>query len=102
MVRRNNHTPNSRSLEGARRELDSRESDGLHIRLLWHPASGRVSVAVNDSKTGTSFDVVVRSGQRALDVFHHPFAYTSSTLKFGSRDHEAAAARPPYANGRGT
>jgi hypothetical protein len=57
------------------RELDSRTSDGIHVRLLWHPEGGHVSVAVNDTKTGEQFVLPVRDGQRALDVFHHPYAY---------------------------
>ena len=59
------------------RELDSRVSDGIHVRLLWNPADGRVSVAVHDSKTGEAFELVVGEGERARDVFNHPFAYAS-------------------------
>jgi hypothetical protein len=94
MVRRNNHTSDSRSGEAATRELDCRESDGIHVQLLWHPATSHVSVAVNDHKTGTSFDLVVRSGERAVDVFHHPFAYAASTSQtVNSRDQSAATTR---------
>jgi hypothetical protein len=57
------------------RELDNRISDGIHIRLLWHPCDGHVSVAVNDTKTGDVFELPVRAGDRALDVFRHPYAY---------------------------
>jgi hypothetical protein len=57
------------------RELDSRTSDGIRVRLLWHPADGHVSVAVNDTKTGEAFELPVREGTRALDVFNHPYAY---------------------------
>jgi hypothetical protein len=57
------------------RELDSRTSHGIHVRLLWHPRDGHVSVAVNDDKTGDQFELRVRDGQRALDVFHHPYAH---------------------------
>jgi hypothetical protein len=57
------------------RELDSRTSDGIHVRLLWDSRDGHVSVAVNDEKTGDHFELRVRDGQRALDVFHHPYAY---------------------------
>ena len=58
------------------RELDSRTSDGIHVRLLWNPDEG-VSVAVNDTKTGEAFELPVRNDQRALDVFHHPYAYAA-------------------------
>jgi hypothetical protein len=60
------------------RELDSRTSDGIEVRLLWSEHDGRVLVAVNDSKTGDAFSVEVREGERALDVFHHPYAYAAS------------------------
>jgi hypothetical protein len=57
------------------RELDSRTSDGIEVRLLWHPHDARVSVAVHDTKTGEAFELPVREGERALEVFHHPYAY---------------------------
>jgi hypothetical protein len=66
-------------IAAAARELDSRESDGLHVQLLWHPLDDHVSVAVNDSKTGEEFELEVRPGHRALDVFHHPYAYAAET-----------------------
>jgi hypothetical protein len=62
------------------RELDSRESDGIHVQLLWHPLDGHVSVAVNDSKTGEEFELEVPHGQEALAVYHHPFAYTPTNV----------------------
>ena len=57
------------------RELDSRTSDGIHVRLLWHPTDGHVSVAVHDSKTGDTFEVPVGARDRARDVYQHPYAY---------------------------
>jgi hypothetical protein len=57
------------------RELDGRISDGIHVRLLWDASDDRVLVAVNDTKTGDAFELPVRDGDRALDVFHHPYAY---------------------------
>ena len=59
------------------RELDSRVSDGIHVRLLWHVCDGHVSVTVDDAKTGVAFEVLVPEGARALDVFHHPYAYAA-------------------------
>jgi hypothetical protein len=59
------------------RELDSRISDGIRVRLLWHSDDGHVSVAVEDSKTCEMFDVSVGDDHRALDVFHHPNAYAA-------------------------
>jgi hypothetical protein len=57
------------------RELDHRINDGLEVRMLWDPGEDRVTVAVTDHKTGDMFEVEVGPGERALDVFHHPFAY---------------------------
>ncbi|HZU40942.1 MAG TPA: hypothetical protein VE992_07805 [Solirubrobacteraceae bacterium] len=57
------------------RELDSRVNDGIHVQLLWSTATGRCSVAVNDTRTGQSFSVDVPDNTSSLDVFHHPFAY---------------------------
>jgi hypothetical protein len=59
------------------RELHSRVSDGIHVRMLWNEHDGRVAVAVADTKTGEAFAVEVREGERAMDVFHHPFAYAA-------------------------
>ncbi|MBI5103809.1 MAG: hypothetical protein HZB46_02245 [Solirubrobacterales bacterium] len=59
------------------RELDHRISDGIEVRLLWREHDGAVRVSVADARSGESFCVEVREGERALDVFHHPFAYAS-------------------------
>jgi hypothetical protein len=61
----------------ALRELHSRTSDGIHVQLLWSAPEDRVFVSVYDSKTSESFSVDVPAGARALDVFHHPFAYAA-------------------------
>jgi hypothetical protein len=61
----------------APRELDARNSDGIHVRLLWHSEDDNVTVAVNDTKTGETFNLPVHDGQPALDVFHHPYAYAA-------------------------
>jgi hypothetical protein len=63
--------------EGMIRELDSRISDGIYVRLLWHIDNGRVSVTVDDAKTGEAFELPVREGERALEVFRHPYAYAA-------------------------
>ena len=59
------------------RELAYRRNDGLDIRLVWNPATDRVAVALHDAKTGEGFEVEVGPGERAMDVFHHPFAYAA-------------------------
>jgi hypothetical protein len=58
-------------------ELDHRVNDGIDVRLLWSERDGRVLVAVEDSKTGEAFAIEVREGERAMDVFHHPYAYAA-------------------------
>ena len=60
------------------RELDHRVSDGIDVRLLWRPRDDRAVVAVSDAKTGESFTLLVGAHQRALEVFHHPFAYSDN------------------------
>lgn len=56
-------------------ELDHRVNDGLDVHLLWTPEDGRVFVAVSDARTGDAFALEVADRSRALDVFHHPYAY---------------------------
>jgi hypothetical protein len=73
-------TPVESSSKATARELDTRSSDGIEVRLLWRPCDNNVSVAVNDTKTGEAFQLEVRPGQRALDVFHHPYAYATGLL----------------------
>jgi predicted RecB family endonuclease len=57
------------------RELDSRMSHGIQVRLLWSELDGRVWVAVLDTASRDSFCVEVRAGECAVNVFHHPYAY---------------------------
>ena len=79
------------------RELDSRAGDGIHVRLLWHPCDGHLSVAVEDIKAGLAFELPVRDGDRPLDVFQHPYAYAarlhapSGYLSLESPDSQIAA-----------
>ena len=63
------------------RELDSRTSDRIEVRLLWRQSDNRVIVAVADGKTGERFSVDVRKGQDALDVFQHPFAHAAELTR---------------------
>jgi hypothetical protein len=60
------------------RELDHRASDGIDVRLLWNVREDRLLVAVTDGRTGDAFSVDVRDDDRALDVFHHPYAYAAT------------------------
>jgi hypothetical protein len=70
-------------------ELDRREGDGISVSLLWRESGNVVSVAVWDERTDDKFELVVEP-DRALDVFHHPYAYAA-----GRGLLEAPAAREP-------
>jgi hypothetical protein len=56
------------------KELASRRSGADEILLLWNPCDDRVEVAVRDVATGFEFHVRA-APERALDVFHHVYAY---------------------------
>jgi hypothetical protein len=57
-------------------DLASRDNDGLEITLLWNESSGRVKVAVADSRLGDEFELDVARTD-ALGAFSHPFAYAA-------------------------
>jgi hypothetical protein len=57
-------------------ELAARESDGLHVLLLWHPDENALTVTVEDSRLGDCYQLTV-APDRALDAFYHPFAYAA-------------------------
>jgi hypothetical protein len=59
------------------RELNSRIKGGLEVRLLWRCVDGSLFVAVTDSGRDEEFYIEVRDRSRALDVFHHPYAYAA-------------------------
>jgi hypothetical protein len=56
-------------------ELDHRVNDGIEVQLLWNPEDDRVFVAVEDARTGDAFTLELADRGRALDAFHHPYAY---------------------------
>jgi hypothetical protein len=58
------------------RELAARESEGISVRLLWHPRENAVTVSVEDARVGDCFQLAV-APERALDAFLHPFAYAA-------------------------
>ena len=58
------------------RELAARESDGIHVLLLWHPNDNALTVSVEDARVGDRFQLAV-APDRALDAFYHPFAYAA-------------------------
>jgi hypothetical protein len=58
------------------RELAARETDGISVRLLWHPRENSVTVSVEDGRVGDRFDLAIAPDD-ALDAFYHPFAYAA-------------------------
>ena len=60
-----------------RRELASREGDGVHVQLRWHPQDNTLTVSVEDARVGERFAFAVEP-DRGLDAFYHPFAYAGA------------------------
>jgi hypothetical protein len=58
-------------------ELHHRTADGIEVSLLWSRGTNALMVAVEDSRSGISFEVPAPA-ERALDVFEHPFAYATA------------------------
>ena len=58
------------------KELASRESDGVHVLLFWHPLEDSLTVSVEDARAGERFEFSV-DRSRGLDAFYHPFAYAA-------------------------
>jgi hypothetical protein len=57
-------------------ELDHRSADGIEVSLLWSRVTNALTVAVEDSRSGVSFEVPAPA-DKALDVFEHPYAYAA-------------------------
>jgi hypothetical protein len=74
-----------------RAELAVREESGITVRLLWIRGTDIVLVSVADRRNAESFELVLEPGERALDVFHHPYAYASA------RGLEIKPPRPEFA-----
>jgi hypothetical protein len=57
-------------------ELHHRSADGIEVSLLWSRVTNALTVAVEDSRSGLSFEVPAPA-EKALDVFEHPYAYAA-------------------------
>ncbi len=57
------------------RELNSRTSGGLVVRLLWSEHDDQLFVSVWDSQDEEAFAIELRPGENPLEVFLHPFSY---------------------------
>jgi hypothetical protein len=80
-------------------ELNSRVSDRIEIRLMWSREDDRLWVAVTDDRKGESFLLPVADGERAMDVFHHPYAYAAhhGVIPQPATEPAAVEARPGIA-----
>jgi hypothetical protein len=57
------------------RELAARESNGLHVLLLWqHPREN--ALTVEDARIGDGFQLSL-APECALGAFYHPFSYAA-------------------------
>ena len=61
---------------GRGKELARRQTDGVVVSLQWRRADDRLTVVVDDTRTGERFRVPAHR-ENALEVFYHPFAYAS-------------------------
>jgi hypothetical protein len=67
------------------RELAHRSSNGIEVSLFWMKVGNTLTVEVLDTKSDEFFVLEVPS-DRALDAFHHPYAYRAAARQA----HEAA------------
>ena len=75
------------------RELDSRASGGIEVCLWWSPADDRTWVCVDDVRSGAVFVLPVADGNRARDVFDHPYAYATRRSVHSARVERLADCR---------
>jgi hypothetical protein len=68
--------PESDVMDQDTAELACRSGAGIEVTLLWHRASGELTVSVTDTAQGVSFELPV-SADEALIAFHHPYAYVA-------------------------
>ncbi len=59
---------------GRGKELARRQADGVVVSLLWRRADDRLTVVVDDTRTGEKIRLPARR-ENALEVFYHPYAY---------------------------
>ena len=58
------------------RELAARENDGYTVSLTWNARTDRLTITVDDSRTGESLSFAPPR-DKALDAFYHPFSYAA-------------------------
>jgi hypothetical protein len=75
--------------ESERRELAHRSSAGVDVTLYWHPTLDELTVSVCDERHGAHFEIRPRR-YLALDVYHHPYAYSDFAHAYESENRLAA------------
>ena len=63
--------------EATVKELAHRSNGGIEVSLKWDSKTGRLWVDVNNTVNHNEFTLDVPDNTKALDRFHHPFAYAS-------------------------
>jgi len=72
--------------ESWRTELASRESNGITVTLFWSRSTNLLTVTVADAANDDYFELILDECDRALDVFHHPFAHAAARgIEFRAR-----------------
>ncbi len=66
------------------RELDSRTSGGLVVRLLWREHDDQLFVTVWDSQDEEAFTIELCAGENPREVFRHPFSYGAGRMTIAS------------------
>jgi hypothetical protein len=68
------------AIEFKQRELAHRSSNGIEVSLFWTKVGNILTVEVLDTKADEFFVLEVPS-DRAMDAFHHPYAYRAAASR---------------------
>jgi hypothetical protein len=69
--------------------LARRSSAGVDVTLYWHPTRDELIVSVWDERHDAYFEIRPQRNL-ALDVYHHPYAYTDLANEYEQEDRRAA------------
>jgi hypothetical protein len=72
-----------------RRALAHRVSGGIHVSLHWDRIDDTLTLVVYDAKSSNYFELDVPR-DRALDAFHHPYAFLAAAKSRGPDETLAA------------
>ena len=82
-------TDMSSTTTSKRRELAYRCSNGIEVWLYWEKVGDMLTLEVYDSTSETYFELEVPK-DRALDAFHHPYAYLTASEPYALEELFAA------------